>query len=247
MTNLMLHCGASKIERGALATVPPPQPTESWYPIPHTALIERVEQTLAATNMRVVSQAHGLSGDGMRYFGLLEVANCQETEDYAYVLGLRNSHDKRFPAGLAVGASVFVCDNLSFSGEIKIGRKHTRHLDRDLPRLVSSAVGQLADRWHEQSRRIAAYRSYELGDRQVHDLVLRALATRAITLTQIPRILTEWRTPRHPEFAVDGRTAWRLFNAVTEAAKGSGLWNLPARTQALHALLDTEVGLFGRN
>ena len=60
-------------------------------------------------------------------FGLLEVANCQQTEDYAYVLGLRNSHDKRFPAGLAVGASVFVCDNLSFSGEIKIGRKHTRH------------------------------------------------------------------------------------------------------------------------
>ena len=36
-------------------------------------------------------------------------------------------------------------------------------------------------------------------------------------------------------------------DAVTEAAKGSGLWSLPARTQALHALLDTEVGLFGRN
>ena len=52
---------------------------------------------------------------------------------------------------------------------------------------------------------------------------------------------------RHVEFRVDGKTAWRLFNAVTEAAKGSGLWSLPARTQALHALLDAEVGLFGRN
>ena len=247
MTNLMLHCGASKIERGALATIPTPQPTESWFPIPHTTLIERVEQTLGATNMRVVNEAHGLSADGLRYFGLLEVANCQATEDYAYVLGLRNSHDKRFPAGLAVGASVFVCDNLSFSGEIKIGRKHTRHLDRDLPRLVSSAVGQLADRWHEQARRIAAYRSHEIGDKQAHDLILRALEARAITLTQIPRILTEWRAPRHVEFRVDGKTAWRFFNAVTEAAKGSGLWSLPTRTQALHALLDTEVGLFGRN
>ena len=185
MTNLMLHCGASKIERGALATIATPQPTESWFPIPHTVLIERVEQTLAATQMRVVNEAHGLSAEGLRYFGLLEVANCQQTEDYAYVLGLRNSHDKRFPAGLAVGASVFVCDNLSFSGEIKIGRKHTRHLDRDLPRMVSSAVGQLADRWHEQSRRIAAYRSHEIGDKQVHDLILRALDARAITLTQI--------------------------------------------------------------
>ena len=81
----------------------------------------------------------------------------------------------------------------------------------------------------------------------MHDLILRALDARAITLTQIPRILTEWRAPRHVEFRVDGKTAWRLFNAVTEAAKGSGLWSLPARTQALHALLDAEVGLFGRN
>ena len=170
--------------------------------------------------MRVVNEAHGLSADGLRYFGLLEVANCQQTEDYAYVLGLRNSHDKRFPAGLAVGASVFVCDNLSFSGEIKIGRKHTRHLDRDLPRMVSSAVGQLADRWHEQSRRIAAYRSHEIGDKQVHDLILRALDARAITLTQIPRILTEWRAPRHVEFRVDGKTAWRLLQRRHRSRQG---------------------------
>ena len=105
----------------------------------------------------------------------MEVANCQETQDYAYVLGLRNSHDKRFPAGLAVGASVFVCDNLSFSGEIKIARKHTRHIVRDLPELVSGAVGQLAERWHEQARRIDAYRSHEIGDKQAHDLIVRAL------------------------------------------------------------------------
>jgi hypothetical protein len=52
---------------------------------------------------------------------------------------------------------------------------------------------------------------------------------------------------RHPEFAADGKTVWRFFNAVTEAAKGSGLWALSARTQALHGLLDGEVGLFGDN
>jgi hypothetical protein len=28
---------------------------------------------------------------------------------------------------------VFVCDNLAFSGEIKIARKHTRFIVRDLP------------------------------------------------------------------------------------------------------------------
>ena len=62
------------------------------------------------------------------------------------MLGLRNSHDKTFPAGIVAGSAVFICDNLAFSGEVKLARKHTTHITRDLPRLVQSAVGQLMDR-----------------------------------------------------------------------------------------------------
>lgn len=246
-SNLILHCGAASVERDTLALVPTPEPEATWCPIPHASLVAEVEGALQRASMRIVSQAHGLSGDGSRYFGLLQVANGEEQRDYSYVLGLRNSHDKRFPAGLVVGSSVFVCDNLSFSGEIKIARKHTRYIVRDLPGLVSGAVGLLSESWHTQARRIDAYRQHELNDVQAHDLVVRALDNRAITVTQVPAILKEWRTPRHPEFAADGKTAWRFFNAVTEAAKGAGLWSLPGRTQALHGLLDGEVGMFGAN
>ncbi|MGV3661435.1 MAG: hypothetical protein ACO1TE_14700 [Prosthecobacter sp.] len=41
------------------------------------------------------------------------------------------NHDKTFPAGI-----VFGCDNLSFSGEIKFARNHSRFIVRDLPQLV---------------------------------------------------------------------------------------------------------------
>jgi hypothetical protein len=100
---------------------------------------------------------------------------------------------------------VFVCDNLAFSGEIKIARKHTRFVVRDLPGLVSGAVGQLSDRWHARAQRIDAYRRHELTDVQAHDLIVRALDNRAITITQVPAILKEWRVPRHPEFAAMAR------------------------------------------
>jgi len=246
-SNLILHCGAARTERSELALVCTPDADNTWCPIPHQTLVAEVEGALTRANMRIVTEAHGLSADGARYFGLLQVANGDEQGDYSYVLGLRNSHDKRFPAGLVVGSSVFVCDNLSFSGEIKIARKHTRHIMRDLPGLVSGAVGQLGDRWHAQAERINSYRAHELNDAQAHDLVIRALDNRAITVTQVPAILEEWRTPRHPEFASNGKTAWRFFNAVTEAAKGSGLWALSQRTQALHGLLDGEVGLFSQS
>jgi len=114
---------------------------------------------VAISNGLVVgTQAHSLSHGGLRYFGLMEVQRAESDEDYCWVLGLRNSHDKTFPAGITAGASVFVCDNLSFSGEVKLARKHTTHITRDLPRLVQSAVGKLMDRSGHPHRHLQARR-----------------------------------------------------------------------------------------
>ena len=238
--NLILHCGATAVPRVEVARVSTPRQTETWQPIPHVTLIETVEDALRATGLRSGNQVHSLNQDGARYFGLTEVHGPNDADDYALVLGLRNSHDKTFPVGLVAGASVFVCDNLSFSGEVRLTRKHTIYLQRDLPHLVASGVGKLMELWHHQGSRIDAYKNYRMRDRSAHDLVIRAVDVGACTNRMIPSVLKEWREPSHPEF--QDRTAWSLFNGFTEVLKGN-LPELPKRTQALHALFDTTVGL----
>ena len=233
--------GSQVVDRSAIALVATPEPTQTWTPIPHTALIDRVEETLRSDGLTITKQAHNLTKDGARYFGLMQVANGQNSEDYAWVLGLRNSHDKRFPAGLVVGASVFVCDNLSFSGEIRFARKHTRHIMRDLPALTQRAIGQLMQRWHSQDQRIEAYKQNTLSDGAAHDLVVRALDVRVVGATALPAVLEEWRKPRFEAF--QPRTAWSLFNSFTQVLKGCSLAALPARTERLHGLFDAHVGL----
>ena len=164
-----------------------------------------------------MQQAHALTEDAARYFGLFQVADLNAVEsDYAFVVGLRNSHDQRFPAALCLGSQVFVCDNLAFSAEVKIARRHTRYIERDLPEVVGRAIGRLADFRTDQSKRFDTYRNTELGHEKAHDLIIKLLDGKAITQTQLPDVLTEWRTPRHPEFA-EGQNIWRLFNACTEA------------------------------
>src|SRR5207247_883637 len=133
--NLVLHCGARAVARRDVIDVPTPGSTETWTPIPHIALVGEVERTLKTNGLIVGSQAHSLSHDAARYFGLMEIRRTQSDEDYCWILGLRNSHDKTFPAGVVAGMTVFVCDNLSFSGEVKLARKHTRFIVRDLPQL----------------------------------------------------------------------------------------------------------------
>ena len=238
--NLLLHCGANAVDREIIGSTPTPEPTVTWTPLPHMALIEEVEQVLHCNRLSIVNEAHSLTHDGLRYFGLMEIKNCVIRRDYAWVLGLRNSHDKSFPAGIVAGANVFVCDNLSFSGEIKIARKHTRFILRDLPFLTERAIGRLMERWHHQDQRISAYKGKNLPDSSAHDLIIRSTDVRACTPRQIPAILKEWRNPRHEEF--QERTLWTLFNSFTEVLKGN-LNELPRRTEALHGLLDSAVGL----
>ncbi len=110
--NLILHCGAQLAQLDQVAAVRTPRPTETWTPIPHAELIRTVQHTLTRTNLRIGATAHSLTHDGQRYFGLMEINGQSTSQDYCWVLGLRNSHDKTFPAGIVAGASCFVCDNL---------------------------------------------------------------------------------------------------------------------------------------
>lgn len=59
----------------------------------------------------------------MRFFGVL----CLKS-DYTDMVGLRNSHDKRFPCAVSLGSKVFVYDNLAFVCDHVIKRKHTANL-----------------------------------------------------------------------------------------------------------------------
>ena len=259
--NLMLHAGANAVEREQVEQVETPDSTDTWHPIPHRSLIDMLTERVGDHGMEVVQEAHGMFRGGDRYFGMFQVAPKREpvlnwtsalaraggdgaslTDDFGLVFGLRNSHDKSFPAGLCLGSGVFVCDNLAFSAEIVIGRRHTKYIMRDLPLLVSTAVGKLMQARVDQAKRLETYKQTELTDMQAHDLIVKGLRDGAINTTRLPKVVEQWHTPAHPEFA-ESRTAWRLFNAFTEVYKDTSVVELPKRSTRLHGLLDTACGL----
>jgi hypothetical protein len=245
--NLVLHCGARAIDRTGLAAIPCPEPTESWHPISHIHLVNEVERSLAGSNMRIVNESFGVTEDGARMFGLLQVENCIETVDYAYVIGLRGALDKTLSRGLAVGSSVFVCDNLAFSSEIVMNRKQTKNILSDLPLMVDTAIGQLGARWNDQGRRIEAYKATGITVRDAAYLLME-MAGEVFPIQRIGEVYDEFKTPRHEEFGKNN--LWALFNAVTEFlkprtenSKASGLWTMPARTGRLHKVCDDFAGV----
>lgn len=241
---MLLHCGAEVVTREQLLQVPTPRGTSTWYPLSHQSILGEVEIQLQSSGFRIREETHALSHDGARYFGVLNVSlgeGTPEPSDYGWVVGLRNSHDMTYPAGLVAGTRVFVCDNLAFSGEVRISRKHTKHAVRDLRHLTARAVGQLGERFLGLDRRIQAYKDRRMTDTLAHDLTIRAVDCAAITPSQIPEVLKEWRKPTHAEF--EARNAWSLFNAFTEAYKAINPHTALRRGEALYGLFDGKLGL----
>lgn len=242
LLNLALHCGSHQATVDQVYDVKTPKPTESWCPIGHDELISSVIDTLGRGGLKVINEAHALWNEGNRYFGSFQMENGTASKDYALVVGLRNSHDKSFPAGLACGAGVFVCDNLSFTGEVTLARRHTVNIRRDLPRLIQAAVGRLGSLKVKQEERIAAYKERNVTDVEAHDVLVRAVDAGCLPVTRLPSVLAQWRKPEHVEFAP--RTAWSLFNGFTGVYKQIGAaMALAQRTVPLHGLFDQLAGL----
>ena len=236
--SLMLHAGANEASFNQVAAVATPEPEGRWFPIPHVALVERTQNALEAVQLEVTDQKFGVWKDGMRFFGVLELRS--RRADYSTVVGLRNSHDQTFCASLACGSRVFVCDNLAFSGEIVVGRKHTTNILQDLERLVMQAIGKLVEANIVQEKRIDAYHDTEIDNQTADHLIMQAFRSKVINVQRIAHVNKNWREPEFEEF--EPRNVYSLFNAFTSTMRTQPLLTLNA-TPRLHGMLDTYCGL----
>ena len=97
-----------------------PAATTTHVPIPHFRVVDLLKTTLGMFGHEVTDEHHGVTPDGMRYFGLISLRSAYT--GYEDTVGLRNSHDRSFPVGVGFGSRVFVCDNMAFMADHVIKR-----------------------------------------------------------------------------------------------------------------------------
>jgi hypothetical protein len=219
---LMLHAGANPVSYDALRAVNTPAATESHVPIPHHEIVELMRFTLGFHQHEIAEEHHAITEDGARYFGIMCLRSPHG--DYTDMLGLRNSHDKSLPIGIAFGSRVFVCDNLAFCADHVIRRKHTVRAKRELPALLQA-----------QNTRLLTYKEAMLDDGQVDQAIMQMYRRDVIGVQAISKVLDAYEAPPHDW---GDRTAWRLFNAATFALAGK-VAEKPAITRDLHTVIDS--------
>ena len=212
---LILHRGAREVPRAALASIETPPPSRRWLPIGHEQVVSTVSEALAGMGLRVERERYALSRDDARLFATLDIA-VEVTPDIRLAIGIRNSHDQSFPLGFCAGNRVAVCDNLAFSAELMVRRKHTRFGHDRFRDDIGTCVARLDAFRTAEAARIARMREAELTDAQAESLILRSVYDqRIVSHRLILRLIEEWRQPPHEAF--QPRTIWSLFNGFTSA------------------------------
>ena len=237
--SLMLHCGGQYSSWKQVKTVKCPEPTKTYFPIPHHELFQQVQKEVMDQGANIIQTAHALAHDGKRYFALMEIED-KNFDGGTTIIGIRNGHDRKVAWRLALGNKVFICDNLAICGEVGASRRHTRYIARDIPVLIAEAVGQLKDQQKIQKQRVGSYMEHRLSKLQGHDAVIQLMDAEAFPKTKITDVLELWRTDER--WGADP-TVWRMFNSVTAALRGGNLWTHGERTLRLHEVCDSLVGL----
>jgi len=193
-----------------------PEPTETWFPISHSRVIDVVHHSLMDLGFNVRNEEYTLARDDQQLFAVLDL-DSELADGVSLSVGVRNSINKTLPAGLVGGERVTVCTNLQFGGEVQIARKHTRFCERDFQEKTHHAIASLRQYAKVSEERIARLQRKTLPKMEADSLLLRGYEKGVIASRLLPRLIQEWRQPSYPEFEV--RTAWSMLQAFTHVIK----------------------------
>jgi hypothetical protein len=214
---LVLHKGGWEATKADLAAVPVPDPTDSYVPVPYERFLEEVELHVPRFGLDITEARYALAHSGTQMFAVLSCRNGSGNADYLLAIGLRNSYDHSIAVGIVAGTHVFCCDNLAFSGEVAMRRKHTVNVFRDLPDLIYRMLSQVSSMRERLEHETAAMKNRELAKPDAHHLMVEAVRGGALPASKLPKIIEHWERPKYAEFAE--RNAWSLYNAFTEVQK----------------------------
>lgn len=212
-STLVNHCGARQVNAAELATIEPPAPTRTWFPLAHRAVLDSVCDSLEGAGFAISRSRLSVSHGAARFFGTLDLTT-SIVEGVSLAVGIRNSNDQSFPIGFCCGQRVFVCDNLAFTSEIVVSKKHTRFGQERYLEGLARAVESLDQYKSSAAGWIEQMQDRRLNDDKANSLLLQAYERKIVGLRLLPLVVEEWRRPTREEY--QPRTAYSLFNCFTE-------------------------------
>jgi hypothetical protein len=200
---LIAHTGAQIVTREELANYATPEATETFKPVSHAQLVETLTQVMQDRGLHIEREQFAVQNH--KLFGTFDLT-WQKMEEYGAAVGFRHANDKSMPIQIAVGARVFVCDNMAFLGELIHTRRHTAKLD--LAEELDRATFNYIRGFRRLIDDIQVWKETKIEERRAKQLVFDIFRQKILPLRLFPYLAN----------GVEGSkemTAWEFHNRCT--------------------------------
>ncbi len=207
--SLLVHRGGQIVTRDDLALVPVPEATDSYVPVPHNHLADTLS-TIGRDILKgftLTKEQYALAREGQQMFGVLAFRS--DHSELGLSIGFRNSYDKSMAIGIAIGAEVFVCDNLALTGDITIMRKHTVNVWSSLEDIAISTLYRSQRNFQKIVEDSETLKGRMLDDSEAFKMIGLLFGHGILTPRQLPAVKKEWLNPSYDDFKP--RTMWSFY------------------------------------
>jgi len=225
---------AKLVDFAELGLIKVPEQTETYIPVSHQELYTRIKE--AGTkhyNTSPFETKLEINHKGQQLFGSMTFHDGSSLTGSGMnrSIGFRNSYDKTLPIGVCGGASVIVCSNLMFTGDIIKMRKHTQNVEDDLDKLIQKLFDDVDRRYDQSVEDKLTMEQIRFSDTDVGNYLGQLFVNEGVLNgAQLKKATDEWFNSS----AFTERTAWSAYNACTEALKSAHPMNALEKYTKLH-------------
>lgn len=238
---LTLHSGGYRVDLSEVLNIKTPVATSTWDPMSHGDVIDLIHNEIPKYGLNVINWEHAMRRDGKQYFGIVSVQDTNnrgiEIPDGSLQIGIRNSIDKSLAASLVAGSKVFVCDNLAFSGEVALSRKHTSNIRTDIYGKISSAFNKLLELFGKQKNDIDQFRQQVISEADHDRLTTLVMRHKVLPPSRFEKLENQFKSDDPTACGgIKEPTMWRFMNGVTQVLKTDHPDAIVQRTGRLFSL-----------
>ena len=224
--SVLSHRKSESVTLAELSALPAPELMGPMHrPVPHHELVEVLKEELGLAGYEVNREEYATQRYGLKLFGVMDLIPRPETSpvlsngDRGLGLGFRHGNDQSMSLHLVAGTRVFVCDNLTLSGDmIVLRRKHTKGLS--LRDEVRAGIERLLLQYPVLEQGIERLKERHVSHIEAKAMIYDAFIYQRVLPVRYLEPVGNWFFYPPPD-AEDcrPRTFWGLHNAFTRTVK----------------------------
>lgn len=229
--------------RDFLLSIPQPQKTETYSPVPHGTFINTIQECLSEKGYNISGERYLTANNGQIMTGLFTLGN---TDFFGVSPSIQfvNSYNKTRRASVRASGVVLVCKN-GMMGATEHGfyqKKHTGTILEDLRSNIATVVTGIEIEFERIKTNVTEMKETKLSNRVISELVGDMFLNEAlIGATQLGILKNELRYSK--DFN-DG-SLWSFYNNVTEAFKNNHPFLYDKQHVKFHTYITDKFGLSG--